>query len=545
MTYTLKDLKHLEVMADIANATPAPPREINIKALLATDAVKEIGIDEKILSLCAKLRQEGFSKQADGLETKFLTYKSATTHLYRTHEEDGEDLIHAAHPDGDNAICDAEDGLGDVETIISEHKKIVDLVTKDPKGKLASQTNKLQKRADVVIADIGKRFKYMADYIQQRGMTNVPEGDALQPEERNFYGIVAMWHKVADTIATELTSPASLPEREAIQLVKNRLHNSEVNAIKNQSEVINSVADIDKLIHEVLTRVTDKNPNKFAGKLTSYVNECKSILKVEAQGVATLVGGPIAGAAHALYNIWDSLKSVFGDVADSAEVLRERIADLLKDKDVQRFTALKQMMQNTTLPNLNIAISSNQLVKDLELNTKNKLPQITQYKEFYTALQSHLVELKAQIVKDQELFKAQQSASSKTFNAVYNVFVISNANKVKSAASSLYSILADAILLLGQAETDSQAAAPASPTQTNTLLKPLFNGTSGTPETLIVELNSLIPKIQAKQIPDAKKQQGLKFVQDQIKDVQQHGNDPAKLQNLTKETKDFALDWKL
>ena len=543
MTYNLKDLKHLEVMADIANATPAPPREINIKALLATDEVREIGVDEKILSLCAKLRQEGFNKQADGLEAKFLTYKSATTHLYRTHDEDGEDLIHAAHPDGDNAICDAENGLGDVETIISEHKKIIDLVTKDPKGKLASQVNKLEKRADVVIADIGKKFKYMADYIQQHAMSNVPEGETLQPEERNFYGIAAMWHKVASVIATELNSPASLPEREAVQLVKNRLANSESDTVKHQAEAVNSLADMDKLIHEVLTRVTDKNPNKLA----SYVNACKSILnkKVEAQGVATLVGGPVAGAGHAIYNIWKAIKSVFGDVADSAEMLREAVAELLKDSDVQRFAALKQMMQNTTLPNLNIAINSSQLVKDLELNTKNKLPQIIQYKEFYTALQSHLVDLKLEITKDQELFKAQQSASSKTFNAVYNVFVMSNANKVKGAASSLYSVLADALLLLGQAETDSQTVAPTGPTQTNTLLKPLFNATSSAAETLIAELNSLTPKVQSKQIPDAKKQQGLNFIQEQIKDVQQHGNDPTKLQALTKETKDFIVDWKL
>lgn len=141
MTYTLKDLKHLEVMADLANATPVPPSEINIKTLLASDIVREIGIDEKILSLCSKLREEGFNKQAEGLESKFLTYKSAATHLYHVHNEEGEDLVNAAHPDGDNHLVDAADGLGDVETILSRHKKIIDVVNKEPKGKLA--TNKL------------------------------------------------------------------------------------------------------------------------------------------------------------------------------------------------------------------------------------------------------------------------------------------------------------------------------------------------------------------------------------------------------------------
>jgi hypothetical protein len=61
---------------------------------------------------------------------------AANTHLYRAHDEDGEDLINAAHPDGDVNMGDGEHG--DVETILSQHKKIVDVVEKMPAGKLAS-----------------------------------------------------------------------------------------------------------------------------------------------------------------------------------------------------------------------------------------------------------------------------------------------------------------------------------------------------------------------------------------------------------------------
>ena len=193
------------------------------------------------------------------------------------------------------------------------------------------------------------------------------------------------------------------------------------------------------------------------------------------------------------------------------------------------------MLQNTTLPNLNIAISSSQLVKDLELNTKNKLPQITQYKDFYTALQSHIVELKAEIEKDQALFKAQQSASSKAYNAVYNVFIISNANKVKGAATALYSVLADALLLLGQAETDSQTAGAVGPTQTNTLLKPLFNGgtegaTSQTADAGIAQLNGFLAMASEPQ-----KQKWEPWIQQQIKKFKDNANNPEKIKALLAE----------
>lgn len=100
-------------------------------------------LDEKLLTLASKLRSAGFEKQAEDLEYSFLTYvKTAADDaslLYRAHNETGEDLIDFAHPDGDVEMSPAKDHNGDVETIVSKHKKIVDLITGDsPKQTLAS-----------------------------------------------------------------------------------------------------------------------------------------------------------------------------------------------------------------------------------------------------------------------------------------------------------------------------------------------------------------------------------------------------------------------
>jgi hypothetical protein len=136
MVFTLSDLKHLETTAEIANKTPEIP-EVSVLPTKSEDT----SLTPTLLSLCNKLRAKGFFKQATALEKNLLLLKTATaqTHLYRAHKETGEDLINSAHPDGDNKIVpDVSDNLGDVETIVSRHKKIVDVIQKEPTGKLAS-----------------------------------------------------------------------------------------------------------------------------------------------------------------------------------------------------------------------------------------------------------------------------------------------------------------------------------------------------------------------------------------------------------------------
>jgi len=131
MVYKTADIKHLDLMAALSESLPIEADEVIVQQEI------KASLDENILKLCSGLRAKGFGKQAETLEQKFITYKAAAnTHLYRAHDEDGEDLVHAAHPDGDVNMGDGE--LGDVETTVSKHKKIVDLIQKTPTGKLAS-----------------------------------------------------------------------------------------------------------------------------------------------------------------------------------------------------------------------------------------------------------------------------------------------------------------------------------------------------------------------------------------------------------------------
>jgi hypothetical protein len=132
MVYTLEDIKHLETIADLQNKETEQSKPIFTQA-------ENTSLTATLLKLCNKLRAEGYNKYAESIENKFVNYKAAGVHLYQAHKETGEDLVDQAHPDGDNKIVsDVSDNNGDVETIVSKHKKIVDVVNKQPTGKLAS-----------------------------------------------------------------------------------------------------------------------------------------------------------------------------------------------------------------------------------------------------------------------------------------------------------------------------------------------------------------------------------------------------------------------
>lgn len=92
---------------------------------------------ENILKLCTGLRSYGLDKQANELESNYLSYKKANT-LYETSKENGEDLINAAHPKGSHKVDVLGDDLAVVETILDRHLKMIKVVDKVPTGKLAS-----------------------------------------------------------------------------------------------------------------------------------------------------------------------------------------------------------------------------------------------------------------------------------------------------------------------------------------------------------------------------------------------------------------------
>eukprot|EP00697_Spironema_sp_BW2_P007155 gnl/Spiro4/21370_TR10443_c0_g1_i1.p1 gnl/Spiro4/21370_TR10443_c0_g1~~gnl/Spiro4/21370_TR10443_c0_g1_i1.p1 ORF type:complete len:507 (+),score=-46.44 gnl/Spiro4/21370_TR10443_c0_g1_i1:473-1993(+) len=139
MTFTLQDLKHLEIMAELEGKPASPSEESTVVEAAYTPTT----LTEKLLTLASKLRTAGFIHQAESLESTFGMYKKAEQDvnlLYRAHSETGDDLLESAHPDGDVEMAPAQDHNGDVETLPSKHKKIIEVVQKSASDDVDSKS---------------------------------------------------------------------------------------------------------------------------------------------------------------------------------------------------------------------------------------------------------------------------------------------------------------------------------------------------------------------------------------------------------------------
>ena len=94
-----------------------------------------------LVVLCEKLRENGFNNYARDLESKFLLMKTAASKdsCYDVTNETGEDVIENAHQDGSVKLDKKWSDDGIVETVLDQHKKVLDVIKKMPKGKLSSK----------------------------------------------------------------------------------------------------------------------------------------------------------------------------------------------------------------------------------------------------------------------------------------------------------------------------------------------------------------------------------------------------------------------
>lgn len=113
------------------------------KGLIKNDPLKKIAekkaktdlkptgnLTENIMKLCAGLREAGFAKYAEELESTYIMYKKAAT-------ECDNDILQQAHPKGSHKLEGVE-GDATIETIIDQHLANMKMVNKKPTGKLTN-----------------------------------------------------------------------------------------------------------------------------------------------------------------------------------------------------------------------------------------------------------------------------------------------------------------------------------------------------------------------------------------------------------------------
>lgn len=125
--------------------------EILASAIYKMNAVKKVAATDNVmadlLTLASVLRERGYESQALELESKLGLYKTAETHLYRVHDEDGEDVLNFAHPEGAVQMDDRGSPYGKVFSPIEKARIMREVVKKEPSGKLAVAVAMLRKSA--------------------------------------------------------------------------------------------------------------------------------------------------------------------------------------------------------------------------------------------------------------------------------------------------------------------------------------------------------------------------------------------------------------
>lgn len=491
-------------MADIANREPIKEPTTDLKKPLFEN-LRELSVDEKILALCSKLRGDGFNKQADNLENKFVNYKSATTHLYRAIDEDGEDLIDAAHPDGEVDVENATGDLGTVETILTEKNKLTDIVNKLPTGKLSNiRLSGIRKTADgeVSLADAANQFKYMFEYIDKYILSHMKKDKTEQ--DKKYYPIAGAYHELATKIFTELNHPAvMLPEREVVQLVKNRLQGT---IADHHASTINSIEDINKFVNVILNWLEDNNPGEkiVNSMLHNYVNKVQKLLEKK-----SFLG-------------WDTVKLVFGDLTEKTEVLKNDLETLLNDKDANKFDKLVKQI-NFVISELDkLLIKTIPSIEQLLVQPEGKNKEIEDKKKSMEELQSVIISLKNTVVN------AHNATENNALSKLYHTVIMSNFVSVKLSINELNKSLSKNIMMLEAMKSQSEV-----PVEKNT-----SSNTINLKQNELNKLQGWKVKLQSKNMDEANKQHITKWIDGQIADLNM-ADKPEQVSQIAEQNKRF------
>ena len=276
MVYTLKDIKHLETIANLQSKEVEQSKPIFVQA-------EDTSLTATILKLCNKLRAEGHNKYAESVENKFVNYKTAGVHLYQAHKETGEDLVDQAHPDGDNKIVsDVSDNNGDIETIVSKHKKIVDIVNKQPTGKLASYVEQC-KIALGVTNDIGNLVRRINKNIDL--LSNLISGGGGMVADVGVFGVgtplytaKAYLDKIKESLTETVPSVTSIDE--AIKFINFRSYTPGVGGIRSKLEPSVLGTGVDKAIWPKTKRfldVIESDLKQLKTRSSQYFNQQSGI----------------------------------------------------------------------------------------------------------------------------------------------------------------------------------------------------------------------------------------------------------------------------
>lgn len=306
----------------------------------------DISVDIAILS--KELRSKGYEKYANELDAKVLEFKIAQKDLFKSDGEDALDLLEFAHQDGDVFIEDAVDGLGYVETLIGQHKKIVDVATREPKTKTAQlkeslpeylgkfkfnltlpQVFDLFKKNSGPLYDFvnvyyhdffGKAYRYVVDSVNIYGSHHIPMAtNIVNFLKKDPVGYLSKIQKQTSIKAVDLIQ---LPTNSTFESIKNYLSGKE-----------------EKIAQEIHRRFTEKYKD-INDELNNVNSNINSVFSNIVSKLKFVQGDPVAlknylndMTSNGSYKfVFDVINAFFGNnYADVFASVFEQVLGEVKD----------------------------------------------------------------------------------------------------------------------------------------------------------------------------------------------------------------------
>ena len=362
-----------------------------------------------IMLLASGLRAKGLVTQADELESKAVAYKTAETHLYRVHDEDGDDLLDFAYPDGDVEIVPTKNQLGKVWTPQSQQKAIRDVVDKSPTGKLAEIGYAIQITAQE--SETGPKAPIANPDTYSRIQNQVNAYLNLAKENRD---IVAK--EPANLAASDKFTPEKISQNKSIADIYRTLGGdvnalAELNSIKSFYRGSETPQGIVDYINNVWANPV--NVQKLSAQVARYAPQFATSFQMPSQGGRqVLVSGGVENVANALHQALQTQKKKQLDMLGVANTkLVQMITKLFEPFVNADFSNVEINNQQSALAALAKIENVKKQIQDFYLNNyKNATP----YLKAFGVFSDNLVPIKY-------IFQALNSAKLTIGNVVANV----------------------------------------------------------------------------------------------------------------------------
>lgn len=284
------------------------PEEMLASAVYKINAAKKVqptdNVMADLLTLASVLRERGYESQASELESKLGLYKTAETHLYRVHDEDGEDVLNFAHPESAVQMDERGSPFGKVFSPTEKARIIREVVKKEPSGKLAVAAAMLKKNAQETPVATQEEFESKIDPKAKATSATIQEAAknirfSADVSKLNFAPYEKEIFSDSRSVVGDLFSKYASVEKQQIAVLLQAYNFFYAGRAVNANTILNNLPSLTSNKDAVINFAKQVNVD-VSQEINTYVTDPSMWEKTPSIAgssiLATILGGPLVGA---------------------------------------------------------------------------------------------------------------------------------------------------------------------------------------------------------------------------------------------------------